>query len=215
MNHFVTQLLEQPQAYLLIQQAETMLNEEQKKRADFYSTMNEEKVEFINGEIIINSPAMKRHCDATKLLAGLLDFYVRKHNLGFVGVEKIMISLTRNDYEPDICFFGQKKAKDFKDDQLLFPAPDFVVEVLSKKTEKKDRGIKFEDYQAHGVQEYWIIDPKKQVVEQYHLVDKQYKLIAKLTKGAIKSFAISGFEIPVQAIFDEKLNMEVLGDLIR
>ncbi len=54
--------------------------------------------------------------------------FVNKNNLGEVGAEKVMIALTRNDYEPDISFFSKEKASKFTDDQMLFPAPDFVVE---------------------------------------------------------------------------------------
>lgn len=35
----------------------------------------------------------------------LINAFVAKHQFGFVGVKKMMISLTRNDFEPDICFF--------------------------------------------------------------------------------------------------------------
>ena len=38
--------------------------------------------------------------------------FVRKHDLGSVFHEKILIVLNRNDYEPDICFFGPEKASD-------------------------------------------------------------------------------------------------------
>ena len=80
-----------------------------------------------------------------------------------------MITLQRNDYEPDICFFDKQKAKYFKEGQRLFPAPDFVVEILSKGTKKNDRTVKFQDYEANGVIEYLIIDPIKKVVELYRL----------------------------------------------
>lgn len=42
---------------------------------------------------------------------------------------------------------------------MVHPAPDFTVEVLSKSTASKDKGVKLEDYAAHGVRGYWIIDP--------------------------------------------------------
>ena len=38
------------------------------------------------------------------------------------------------------------------------PAPAFVLEVLSPKTHKRDRGVKQEIYHWMGVQEYWIYD---------------------------------------------------------
>ncbi len=40
-----------------------------------------------------------------------------------------------------------------------------------------DRGVKKQDYAAHDVQEYCIIDPVRQQIEQYILflpTDKQY-----------------------------------------
>ncbi len=129
------------------------------KRIEFYNNISEqEKAEFINGAVIIHSPVMKRHNEANSNLHKLIDTFVYKHQLGFVGIEKILIQLTRNDYEPDICFFKSTKAKSFKSNQSLFPAPDFIVEVLSKGTAHRDRGIKFEDYAVHGIAEYWIVD---------------------------------------------------------
>lgn len=60
-----------------------------------------------------------------------------------VLVKKALVELTRNSYEPDICYFGPAKAADIKPDLLYFPAPDLVVEVLSKSTQKNDWEIKF------------------------------------------------------------------------
>jgi Uma2 family endonuclease len=98
------------------------------------------------------------------------------HKLGWVGSEKVLISLTRNDYEPDLCFFDAATAAAFQPDQMRFPAPAFVVEVLSESIAAKDRGIKFDDYAAHGITEYWIIDPDTETVEQYRLADLRYEL---------------------------------------
>ena len=80
-----------------------------------------------------------------------------------------MVSLSRNDYEPDVCFWSINKSNRFQQRQAQFPAPDFVVEVLSVSTEANDRGIRYQDYESHGVREYWIVDPEKQTVEQYLL----------------------------------------------
>lgn len=52
--------------------------------------------------------------------------------------------------------------------------------------------------------EYWIIDPDKEIVEQYALRGDAYELLLKVKHGILQSHAISGFEIPVRAIFDEK-----------
>lgn len=49
------------------------------------------------------------------------------------------------------------------------PFARLVVEVLSKFTETRDRGIKRECYARYGVPEYWIIDADRRRVEVYRL----------------------------------------------
>jgi Uma2 family endonuclease len=208
-------ILEMPNAFLLVDKVKSRLADEQKKRRHFYEVVEEnKKMEFINGEIIFHSPVKLQHNSATKLLCGLLNAFVIRHKLGFVGIEKIMVSLTRNDYEPDLCFFGNDKAKNFKRKQAQFPAPDFVVEVLSNSTAKNDRETKFQDYAAHGVREYWIIDADKQTVEQYFSQNEQYELLLKAKDGTIESVVLPEFAIPIQAIFDEAENLKTLAKLI-
>ena len=199
----IKRLKNSPSVVLIYQTLQNYLQDEKKKRLHFYKTVKEDqKAEFINGEIIIHSPVMLRHNETTFELAFLMKAHLKKYNIdGIIGFEKLMIRLTRNDYEPDICFFAKEKSKHFKPEQLLFPAPDFIVEVLSKSTAKTDRTIKFTDYQNHGVKEYWIIDPENKFIEKYVLENDKYQLIQKTNSGKIKSEVIENFEISVETIF--------------
>lgn len=209
------QILEMPNAALLAEQINSALEKEKANRNHFYEIVEEsKKMEFINGEIVFQSPAKLRHTNSVKLLTTLLSIFVVKNNLGFVGSEKMLVSLTRNDYEPDICFFEKAKADFFKPDQMQFPTPDFVVEVLSPSTEKYDRTTKFEDYAAHGIKEYWIIDAEHETIEQYFLENEQYGLLLKAKDGTINSVVLSDFKIQIRAVFDEQTNLEELKKLI-
>ncbi len=215
MNVSLNQILEMPNAAILAERLQRALQEEQNKRRHFYEIIVEDKkMEFINGEIIFQSPAKLRHTIAIKLLLKLLDTFVIKHKLGFVGSEKMLISLTRNDYEPDICFFEKSKSVNFTPEQMQFPAPDFAVEVLSPSTEKYDRETKFQDYAAHGIREYWIIDAEHEIIEQYFLENEEYELLLKAKDGTIESVVLPDFKIQIRAIFDENLNLEELKRLI-
>ena len=116
-------------------------------------------------------------------------------------------------------FFRKGKSDTFSENQILFPAPDFIVEILSEGTKKRDRGtsvrgVKFKDYQAHQIEEYWIIDPIHETIEQYHLEGDEYELLLKSSEGNIKSFVIKDFQIPIQSIFDEAINIETLKKLM-
>ncbi len=216
MDAVVEQLLESPRLALYVRRFEAVLERERVARERFYNEMTEgEKLEFINGEVVVHSPVKKRHNNCVKRLLKLIDTYVEQHELGFVGVEKILITLTRNDYEPDLCFFSQDKAQGFRADQMKFPAPDFIVEVLSESTADKDRGIKFNDYAAHGVKEYWLIDPGQETLEQYlWSADETYDLMLKSGSGTVKSVAVKGFEIPIRAIFDGAENLQALRTIL-
>jgi Uma2 family endonuclease len=214
-NRLISEILKEHDAYFLLPEAHTALDNEKVRRIAFYNDITEqEKVEFINGEIIVHSPVMKRHNSATVLLSRLMSIYADIHKLGFVGIEKIMITLTRNDYEPDICFFHKEKSENFIEKQTLFPAPDFIIEILSEGTKQRDRGVKFQDYQAHHIEEYWIIDPDHQTIEQYHLEEEGYELILKSSEGNIKSFVMTDFQIPIQSVFEEELNIMTLKKLM-
>ena len=216
MNPLIENILNEPQAYYYVSEIQRILKQESLKRKEFYEKITpNDKAEFINGEIIFQSPVKLKHNRATLLLVKVLDTFVYKLKAGLVGFEKLLISLTRNDYEPDICYFSQEKAKKFKPNQMQFPAPDFVVEILSSSTENIDRIIKFKDYAAHGIAEYWIIDPENQTIEQYILKNGVYQLFLKSNNGEIESVVIKGFRIPIQAIFNEKINMETLDKIIR
>jgi Uma2 family endonuclease len=213
-NRIVSEIMNVPDAYLVLDAVQKALDEEKVRRLKFYNDITEqEKTEFINGKIVVHSPVKMRHNKASLLLAQLMNIYVCKHDLGFVGIEKIMVTLTRNDYEPDICFFRKEKAMMFTADQTLFPTPDLVVEVLSTSTEARDRGVKFDDYQAHGIEEYWIIDPENETLEQYHLVGEAYKLILKAPSFDVSSFVIEDFQIPIRAIFDDAENLKAIQSL--
>jgi Uma2 family endonuclease len=202
-----------------IEALQVAIREEQSRRHEFREWLTPNiKAEFINGQVILHSPVKRRHWRVTDLLSRLVSIFGSIKKLGVVGTEKVLVALSRNDYEPDLVFFSKQTADSFTDEQMLFPAPDFVVEILSPKTANRDRGVKMQDYAAHGIREYWIIDPIKQHIEQYWLAalgDTAYSMAKIYTfDNEIESIAIEGFKIPVAAIFDEAQNVLALQRLL-
>jgi len=213
-KELIKKILEMPEAPALVMELQKALDEEKKRRIDYYNNVSEyHKSEFINGEIIIHSLVKIEHNEINGNLYKIIDTYVVEHDLGFVGIEKIMIQLTRNDYEPDLCFFKKSTSSKFKKGQTIFPAPDFIIEILSKGTAKRDRGIKYQDYEKHQVEEYWIIDAQKKTIEQYRLKKGKYELVLKSKTGEVESFAIKGLKFPIKTIFNKKLTHQFVKSL--
>lgn len=183
----------------LLQEAQAALLREQSLRQKFYLEVTpEHKWEFINGEVILHSPALHRHPVTTQRTYDLMSAYARIHKCGQVLVEKAMTCFPGNDYEPDIIFFGLTKSALISPDTLKFPIPDLIVEVISPATEARDRGVKLTDYASHGVAEYWIIDPVAETVELHRHAGDSYGAARQQSDGMVSSAVIPGFEIPVR-----------------
>ena len=215
-DRLAEELYARPDLEEQLQQLQTRLKTERERRKEFYEWLDEDKkAEFINGEIFVHSPVVKRHADATKNLTILLSTHVEVHELGFVGTEKILVQLRRNDFEPDVVFWRKPKSDDFEDGQLFFPAPDLVVEVLSPSTEKNNRTVKYDAYAANGVAEYWIVDSAKQSVECYELEGETYSEAVVVERGGrLNSKAAAGFDIPLAALFDRDTHLRTLRQIL-
>ncbi len=190
------------------------LDQERGRRERFYDAIADEKSEFINGEIIMHSPALDRHLVSKDNLQRVLGTFCDLHALGLVRGEKALCVFPRNDYEPDVCFFGLQKAATIQPTTLKFPVPDFACEILSDSTARRDRGVKFRDYAAQGVGEYWIVDAELEVLEQYLLRGGEYELALKSGSGEVASPVIAGFRLPIRALFDPQENLRVLREVV-
>lgn len=201
-------LLEHAAPERIIIQLQTALREEARDRAAFREWLKPDvKAEFINGRIIMHSPAKRGHNQTVKFISSLLDRFADLHDAGEVAIEKALVGLERNDVEPDVCFWRTATAATFTDEMNVYPAPDLVVEVLSKSTKHRDRGVKMEAYALDGVTEYWLADPVKQTVEQYVLDDGSEEATYELRgtfsgEEQLASYLLPKFRIPARACFE-------------
>lgn len=218
MDTAVVRLARSPRLGMIYRELDALWKAETRAREKFYDGIEDgTKTEFINGEIITHSPDRAAHVIARMYLTKLLDTYAAVHDLGFVGDEKLLVCLTRNDYMPDVVFFGPEKAALIEPSQMRFPAPDLVAEVLSPSTRRRDRGVKFQDYAAHGVAEYWLLDPVEKTVEIFHLNSLgEYALTAKVRGDQeARSTVVKGFKFPARAAFEPEANLAALKKILR
>lgn len=84
-------------------------------------------------------------------------------------------------------------------------APDFIAEVLSPSTAAKDRREKRALYEAHGVKEYWLVDPDARLLERYLLKKGKYGLSEVLLPDQTVDLpSLKGVSVRLIDIFGEE-----------
>ena len=206
---FIDDLMEAVDPQRIVDTAKHLLEEEALARKAFREWVKPDvKAEFINGRVIVHSPAKRRHNQATGFVSHLLMSFVLSRDLGEVAVEKALVGLKRNDVEPDVCYWPKEISDLFTDDMNVYPPPSLVVEVLSKSTQLRDRGVKKDAYESDGVTEYWVVDPVAETLHQY-VLEKSVagELVYSLRKhyvenDDVESIVLEGFSVPLRALFD-------------
>ena len=85
---------------------------------------------------------------------------------------------------------------------VVWGAPDLVVEILSPSTSRKDLHEKFVLYQRSGVKEYWVIDPVGQWVHQYLKGADAFEPETLLVNmGTLMSKVLEGFELDLATLW--------------
>lgn len=85
----------------------------------------------------------------------------------------------RTVVQPDI-FFVLKGRERIIETMGIHGAPDLVVEILSRSTHRLDRIRKRALYAKHGVQEMWLIDPRRHQVDVYRFAESTEQPVQEL-----------------------------------
>lgn len=180
---------------------------------DYLTWQFDEMVELIKGKIYKMSPAPgSPHQSISMEFSYQIKHFLRKKQCkAFHAPFDVILPLpaemqtpekATTVVQPDLCVIC--------DLEKITPrgctgAPDWVIEILSKGTMKKDLNEKFEIYQNAGVKEYWIVSPTDATTLIY-VLDKngKYQLIRQKPflsdeKAPVNIF--EGFEIDLEEIF--------------
>jgi hypothetical protein len=70
---------------------------------------------------------------------------------------------------PDLAGWRKERTLKLMERAHITDSPDWVCEIISKSTEKIDRGLKQRIYARHGVRYLWFADPIKRTLEVFKL----------------------------------------------
>jgi Uma2 family endonuclease len=80
-------------------------------------------------------------------------------------------------------------------------APDLMVEVLSPSSAVRDRQLKRELYERHGVREYWLLDPDQRTLTVYQRQGERFASPVVVQDGVLESRVLPGFQLDWQRLF--------------
>ncbi len=150
--------------------------------------------EWVDGAVVMTSPASLRHQLIAAFLDEILAQFVRLHDLGIIIPAPFQMKLRHSGREPDVIFVAKAHLDRLKPTFVEGPA-DLVIEIISPESVERDRGAKFTEYSAAGIPEHWLSDPLVEEAEFYQLdaSGRAYQQIAPDADGAYHSLALPGF----------------------
>jgi len=160
--------------------------------------------EWINGEVVMTTPANARHQHIARFLLSVMHPFVEHRGLGVVLSAPFQMKLAHSGREPDLLFIAGEHLERLKETYLDGPA-DLAVEIISPESVARDRGDKFQEYEEAAIPEYWLIDPERKWAEFYRLDARRYVVAFGGEEGIFHSEVIPGFWLRVEWLWQEPL----------
>ena len=164
------------------------------------------RAEWKDGEVIIHMTVKKRHQRVVQFVFTVMDLFVRALRMGAVGTAPVEVLLAPGgpSREPDIFFVRNDQLYRWTEDRLE-GGPDLAVEVVSDDSVTRDRAEKYREYEAAGVREYWVIDPRpgRQRAEFHTLDPNGSDQILGPEDGIVRSRVLPGFALRVEWLWQD------------
>ena len=177
--------------------------------ADYLTWRLEDMVELIKGKVFLTSPApAERHQKiSTRLTIEIgLQLKGQLYNLYAAPFDVRLIKTSSKDadiytvVQPDLCVICDESKIDEKG---CIGAPDWIIEILSPASSKKDLNEKYNLYEENGVREYWVVFPDSNVINQYVLLNGKYDFINTFGRYDVLTPAIfSSLKVELKEIFN-------------
>ncbi len=161
------------------------------------------RYEIIDGELYMATSPTSNHQFIADNFLVVLAVYLKTNPVGKVVSAPLEVYFSKTNLaHPDVMFISKNRQDIIKLTQIK-DAPDLIIEVLSRGTERRDRTIKRKMYAQFGVREYWLAKAETATVETLRLQDGKLVPIARLERAeALTSPLFPGLEIPLAEIFD-------------
>jgi Uma2 family endonuclease len=160
--------------------------------------------ELLDGTYIVTPLPTYRHQHAvTVLYERLKPALAGRSDVVLFPVPGDIVLGPKSVVEPDLFLIPKPASSDIHWRDVSLPL--LAVEVLSRSTAARDRGIKRHLYQKAGVREYWIVDLDARLVERWLPEDKRPEILRDILRWALPGSS-APFDIDLAEFFAEALD---------
>jgi Uma2 family endonuclease len=163
--------------------------------------------EWVKGFVIKMSPVALKHAAIDDYLGDLLKAYFALNPIGqVIGAPFVMrVDSTDSRREPDLQVILTSNPGELTETYMHGPA-DICIEIVSTESVARDYGEKFEEYEAGGVREYWILDPIRTQTLFYRLDENGvYRQVLPDAEGNYRTPLLPGLVLHVPTLWDDAL----------
>ena len=170
--------------------------------AYFEAVNGKDNYELVDGVVVMTPSPNPQHQAVLMEIAFQLKGYLEDHPVGMVFPEldvHLGTGPTGGDlvYRPELVFVRKENLRNLK--QRISGAPAVAVEVVSAGSRPFDLQTKKHDYEQHGIEEYWLIDPELETMTFWRLEAGRF-VEATADKDRYASRAIEGFSLDLARI---------------
>jgi len=160
--------------------------------------------ELWHGHVITSPAPTPFHQIVAYRLQDALHRWVDPRKVGLVlGAPSDVVLAPDLALQPDVLFIAKARQGIVKNH--IYGAPDLVMEVVSPDRPRRDYKDKKGQYEAHGVKEYWIVDPDRKRIEVWSMQGDFYQLAGVYSgKQQAVSVLLPGFNVRVDRIIAEQ-----------
>ncbi len=155
--------------------------------------------EVIEGELYVSPSAARNHQDLSMHLSMIFYRAIYEEGAGRVFATPDVRFSEIDQVQPDLVVIRSDRLGIYEG-HIVHGPPDIVVEILSPSNARYDQIEKRRLYEKYGVSEYWIVDPKLQMLTILRLTDGVY-VETEPENGLLRSTAIVDFTIDPEALF--------------
>jgi Uma2 family endonuclease len=172
---------------------------------EFYRDATEDcNWEYLDGRLVMHSPASNRHEDLFRFLITLLSAYLDERGGAVVRGSRYPMRLDEHwSPEPDLLVVRDERRHLLTRTRLEGPA-DFVIEIASDSDPRLDVREKLPRYREAGIDEIWLIDPFEQIVLA-EVKEPDGYASQRLTTGRLTSRVVPGFWVDVGWLWRDPL----------